>query len=224
MTGTCSTQDFESLTDKLQTALDRPAPAGMIGWTPTAPAGWSVVNAPDMPQAPGHAGLDVHDEAHVQHRGTGPAELRPGPGHPGRRRPDDWDDTGSPSTAGRSTRRWSRRGSDPGRHVDLYLVFDSHYLQYAVQTATVTATFDVGDPVPVLLYSADATGNDNAGGDAQNTEVSKQIAVRRSQRVTLRFRMFNAGNDWYWRSTTSGSTASPLFECTSPATRPYRVR
>jgi len=201
MTGHLLDQDFESLTDKLQTALDRPAPAGLIGWTPTAPAGWSVLNAPAMPQGTRDTqGWTFMTKRMFNTEGQDRQNFALGLGILAIADPDDWDDTGSPSSKGKfDSTLISPAVPIPAGTSKLYLVFDSHYLQYAVQTAAVTATFDVGDPVPVLLYSADATGNDNAGGDAQNTEVSKQLAVPAgASAVTLRFRMFNAGNDWYW--------------------------
>ncbi|MFE2089912.1 hypothetical protein [Streptomyces sp. NPDC059460] len=59
--------------------------------------------------------------------------------------------------------------------------------------------FDTGDEVRLLHYSGDATGNDNRGRDVQNTFVAKEFAVPSEARtVTLKFRMYDAGNNWYW--------------------------
>ncbi|WP_405364748.1 hypothetical protein [Kitasatospora sp. NBC_00039] len=78
----------------------------------------------------------------------------------------------------------------------LHLAFDSHYRQEAPQKATVTAVFDDGTETRLLAYGSDATGNDNAGKDVQVTFVTKQFAVPAGARtVTLKFRMYDAGNN-----------------------------
>ncbi|MDJ0340144.1 hypothetical protein QMK19_05880 [Streptomyces sp. H10-C2] len=77
--------------------------------------------------------------------------------------------------------------------------FDSHYRQEAPQTATVTAVFDTGEEKVLLTYSGAATGNDNAGLDMENQLVARELAVPAGAKsVTLKFRMFKAGNNWYW--------------------------
>ncbi|MFJ7246869.1 hypothetical protein ACIQWA_19790 [Kitasatospora sp. NPDC098652] len=59
--------------------------------------------------------------------------------------------------------------------------------------------FDNGAETRLVRYSSDATGNDNAGRDAQNVQVVRQFAVPAGARsVTLKFRMYDAGNNWYW--------------------------
>lgn len=79
------------------------------------------------------------------------------------------------------------------------MAFDSHYRQEAPQKAAVTAVFDTGEETRLLHYSSDATGNDNAGQDAENTFVTKELAVPAGAKtVTLKFRMYDAGNNWYW--------------------------
>ncbi|WP_157531694.1 hypothetical protein [Kitasatospora sp. Root107] len=51
----------------------------------------------------------------------------------------------------------------------------------------------------MVFYSSDATGNDNAGKDVQNSFVTRQFAVPAgASSVTLKFRMYDAGNNWFW--------------------------
>jgi hypothetical protein len=62
----------------------------------------------------------------------------------------------------------------------------------------VTALFDTGEETRLLYYSADATGNDNAGRDAENTFATKELPVPAGAKtVTLKFRMYDVGNNWY---------------------------
>lgn len=114
--------------------------------------------------------------------------------------PDDWDDTGSPSRKGVfDSTLVSPAVRLPAGADTLYLAFDSHYRQEAPQKASVTAVFDNGTETRLVFYSADATGNDNAGKDVQNALVTRRLAVPAgAQAVTLKFRMYDAGNNWYW--------------------------
>ncbi|WP_052592511.1 phosphocholine-specific phospholipase C [Luteipulveratus mongoliensis] len=201
MTGHLLDEDFESLVDRLQHAVDRPAPSDMLGWTTTPPAGWSIVNAPGMPQ--GTKELQGWSFMTKRMFGTGGqdrASFSRGLGILAVADPDDWDDTGNPSAKGAfDSTLISPAVPVPAGATKLYLVVDSHYRQEAPQKATLTATFDAGAPVQVVSYSGDSTGNDNAGKDVENAEIRKEIAVPAgATKVTLRFRVFDARNNWYW--------------------------
>ncbi|WP_405061489.1 phospholipase C, phosphocholine-specific [Kribbella sp. NBC_01505] len=201
MTGHLLDEDFESLADKLQPAAQRPAPAGLLGWTPTPPTGWSVVNAPAMPQGP----KDLQGWTFMTKRmhSTGGQDrdlFKLGLGVLAVADPDDWDDLDGASGRGAfDSTLVSPAVTLPAGTAKLYLVFDSHYRQEAPQKVAVTATFDTGAPVELLRYSSDATGNDNAGGDVENKEIRKELAVPAgATTVTLRFRIYDARNNWYW--------------------------
>ncbi|MEW2517974.1 phosphocholine-specific phospholipase C [Actinacidiphila alni] len=195
-------EDFESLAGQLQPAVTLPVPADVLGWTATAPAGWSVVNAAGMPQG------SVEEQGWTfmtkrfwtasdsQDRGNFSRAL----GIIAVADPDDWDDHGSPSGKGTfDSTLVSPAVPVPAGATVLHLGFDSHYRQEAPQTATVSAVFDTGEETVLLTYSGAATGNDNAGHDAENQLVTRTIDVPSGARtVTLKFRMFNAGNNWYW--------------------------
>ncbi|MFD7447778.1 phosphocholine-specific phospholipase C [Kitasatospora sp. NPDC059827] len=196
MTGHLLDEDFESLADAL-----RPE-GGVLGWTARAPEGWSVVNAPGMPQ--GTVRLQGWT-FHTKREWTVPAGQDRGNfgralGVVAVADPDDWDDTGSPSRKGVfDSTLVSPAVPIPAGTATLHLAFDSHYRQEAPQKAAVTAVFDNGTETRLVFYSADATGNDNAGKDAQNVQVVRQFAVPTGARsVTLKFRMYDAGNNWYW--------------------------
>ncbi|MFF1820967.1 phosphocholine-specific phospholipase C [Kribbella sp. NPDC058245] len=201
MTGHLLDEDFESLADKLQVAAQRPAPAGLLGWTLTPPSGWSVVNAPGMPQGP----KDLQGWTFMTKRmhSTGGQDrdlFKLGLGVLAVADPDDWDDLDGASGRGAfDSTLVSPAVALPAVTSKLYLVFDSHYRQEAPQKVLVTATFDTGTPVDLLRYSSDATGNDNAGGDVENKEIRKEFAVPAgATAVTLRFRIYDARNNWYW--------------------------
>ncbi|WP_282203644.1 phosphocholine-specific phospholipase C [Kitasatospora fiedleri] len=196
MAGYLLGEDFESLAPALVPV------SGVLGWTAQAPAGWSVVNAPGMPQGTARLqGWTFHTKrAWSTPAGQDRGNFTRGLGVLAVADPDDWDDTGSPSAKGRfdSTLVSPAVPVPPGTD-SLYLAFDSHYRQEAPQKASVTAVFDTGEEARLLFYSSDATGNDNAGQDAENAFVTRRFAVPAGARtVTLKFRMYDAGNNWYW--------------------------
>ncbi|WP_406194012.1 phospholipase C, phosphocholine-specific [Kitasatospora sp. NBC_01560] len=196
MTGHLLGEDFESLAGLLQPL------GGVLGWTPQAPQGWSVVNAPGMPQGTVRLqGWTFHTKrAWSTPAGQDRGNFTRGLGVLAVADPDDWDDTGAPSAKGKfDSTLVSPAVQLPAGATTLYLGFDSHYRQEAPQKASVTAVFDNGTETRLLAYSSDATGNDNAGKDVQNAFVTKQFAVPAGARtVTLKFRMYDAGNNWFW--------------------------
>ncbi|WP_051653685.1 phospholipase domain-containing protein [Kitasatospora cheerisanensis] len=196
MAGYLLGEDFESLAPQLT------AVSGVLGWTAKAPAGWSVVNAPGMPQGTVRLqGWTFHTKREWSTpAGQDRGNFTRGLGVLAVADPDDWDDTGSPSAKGKfDSTLVSPAVPIPAGTSTLHLGFDSHYRQEAPQKATVTAVFDTGEKTRLLSYSSDATGNDNAGKDAQNTFVARQFAVPAGAKsVTLEFRMYDAGNNWYW--------------------------
>ncbi|MFJ8039940.1 phosphocholine-specific phospholipase C [Kitasatospora sp. NPDC096147] len=196
MTGHLLDQDFEELAPLL-------APVGAVsGWTAQAPKGWSVVNAPGMPQGTARLqGWTFHTKrAWSNPAGQDRGNFTRGLGVLAVADPDDWDDTGAPSAKGKfDSTLVSPAVPVPAGVGTLYLGFDSHYRQEAPQKAAVTAVFDTGQEVRLVSYSSDASGNDNAGKDVQNAFVTKQFAVPAgATSVTLRFRMYDAGNNWFW--------------------------
>ncbi|WP_073808540.1 phosphocholine-specific phospholipase C [Kitasatospora sp. CB01950] len=196
MTGHLLGEDFESLAPQLT------AVSGVLGWTAKAPAGWTVVNAPGMPQGTVRLqGWTFHTKREWSTpAGQDRGNFTRGLGILAVADPDDWDDTGSPSAKGKfDSTLVSPAVPVPAGTTTLHLAFDSHYRQEAPQKATVTAVFDTGAETRLLTYSSDATGNDNAGKDAENAFITRQFAVPAGAKsVTLRFRMYDAGNNWYW--------------------------
>lgn len=202
MTGYLLAEDFESVASELKPAVDLNVPAGMLGWTRTPPSGWSITNAPAMPQGTQEEqgwsfmskqfwfASDGQDRSNFT-RGLGIVAVAD---------PDDWDDHGSPSSRGRfDSTLTSPAVAIPAGTSTLYLGFDSHYRQESPQEAEVTVAFDTGQPVQVLHYSSATSGNTNHGQDQQNRFVSLPFSVPSgATTVKVSFRIFNAGNNWYW--------------------------
>ncbi|WP_158692857.1 phosphocholine-specific phospholipase C [Streptomyces roseochromogenus] len=200
-------EDFESVAGTLQTS------GGVLGWTATAPSGWKVVNAAAMPQGtPRLQGWTFHTKRLWQTGGQDRADFSRALGVIAVADPDDWDDTGSPSSKGRfDSSLVSPAVKLPDGATRLYVTFDSHYRQEAPQEAELTAAFDDGTTVRLLHYSSATTGNDNLGKDAENTYVARDTAVPAGARsVTLTWRVFNAGNNWYWAVDHIRTDVAPL--------------
>ncbi|MFD0078162.1 phosphocholine-specific phospholipase C [Streptomyces sp. NPDC127166] len=188
MTGHLLAEDFQSLAGKL---VKR---GQVLGWTATAPEGWSVVNAAAMPQGtPMFQGWTFH----TRRAWSAGAQNRPnftrGLGIVAVADPDDWDDTGAPASKGRfDSTLVSPAVPIPAGRTTLRVDFDSHYRQEGDQKAEVRAVFDTGEEQTVLRYGPGSP-------DAENTGVGKDLTVPAGARtVTLRFRMYDAGNNWYW--------------------------
>ncbi|MFD7576302.1 NEW3 domain-containing protein, partial [Streptomyces sp. NPDC059810] len=188
MSGRLLAEDFQSLAGKL---VKR---GQVLGWTATAPDGWSVVNAAAMPQGtPMFQGWTFH----TRRAWSAGAQNRPnftrGLGIVAVADPDDWDDTGAPASRGRfDSTLVSPAVPIPQGRTTLRVDFDSHYRQEGDQKAEVRAVFDSGEEQIVLRYGP-------GSADAENTAVGKDLAVPPGARaVTLRFRMYDAGNNWYW--------------------------
>ncbi|WP_299541368.1 phosphocholine-specific phospholipase C [uncultured Streptomyces sp.] len=195
MAGHLIGENFESLTGKLT------ASAGVLGWTAQAPDGWQVVNAATMPQGtPELQGWSFMTKRRFAVGGQDRAAFGRALGIVAVADPDDWDDTGSAASKGKyDSTLVSPTVALPAGTGRLYLGFHSHYRQEAPQKAAVTAVFDTGEQTRLLYYSADATGNDNAGKDAENALITRDLAVPAgATSVRLEFRMFDAGNNWFW--------------------------
>ncbi|MFJ3903730.1 phosphocholine-specific phospholipase C [Streptomyces sp. NPDC090025] len=188
MSGHLLAEDFQSLAGKLVRR------GQVLGWTATAPEGWSVVNAAAMPQGtPMFQGWTFH----TRRAWSGGAQDRPnftrGLGIIAVADPDDWDDTGAPSAKGRfDSTLVSPAVAIPAGRTTLRFDVDSHYRQEGNQKAEIRAVFDTGADQVLLAYGPGSS-------DAENTAVTKEFPVPAGARtVTLKFRMYDAGNNWYW--------------------------
>jgi len=198
--GAASADPFDTAIDRLQPAVDETG-LPILGWTREAPTGWTIDNGAMTPG--GTTEWRGWSLAHEEFF----ARTDPNQGRESFARargviavadPDEWDDTGSPSSSGRfdSTLRsppWPITGGTTTN-----LRFASHYRQDGVQKGDVIVSFDVGSPQVVLHYGPDST-DANAGGDVISRLVTLPIAVPRgATTMSVAWRLYDAGNDWYW--------------------------
>ncbi|MFC9492306.1 NEW3 domain-containing protein, partial [Streptomyces hydrogenans] len=199
MTGYLLAENFESLADRLAPATDLSRP-GLRGWTRTAPEGWTVTNAAGMPR--GTEELDGWSFLSRQFwfpAGQERAAFGRSLGVVAVADPDDWDDTGSPSSRGTFDSTLTTPAVEiPAGTPTLYLGFDSHYRQESPQEAEVTVVFDTGATSRVLHYSSAPSGNTNGGRDQQNRLGTCSFPVPADARsVKVGFRVHHAGNNWF---------------------------
>jgi len=120
--------------------------------------------------------------------------------------PDEWDDadhpepnSDNPYDTWLSTSAIDISGLEAGT---LRLKFDSSWRpefdsDYH-QTANITASFDGGEPVEVLLWESDS-GSANFKPDSTNETVVVDLQnPAGAKSVVLTFGLFDAGNDWWW--------------------------
>jgi len=206
-------EDFEGLT--LGPNIDE-ALAGDAVWTDTPPEGWAV----DESGIPG-IGMDVTDgitewagwafvdkawwveAAEDQDRslfdlGTGIVAVAD---------PDEWDDgerlpipiSADPYDTWLTTPEIKISSAQAGT---LELKFDSswrpEYDDNYHQAASITASFDGGDPVIVLLWESDGASGNYHPYATNETVVVKLDNPEGARKVVLTFGLFDAGNDWWW--------------------------
>ncbi|MFD4259168.1 phosphocholine-specific phospholipase C [Streptomyces sp. NPDC058534] len=200
MSGHLLAEDFESAAPELAPAADLDRP-GLLGWTRTLPEGWKVTNAPDMPQGTRELqGWTLMTKQLWFPAGQNRPDFTRALGIVAVADSDDWDDTGGPSGRGRFDSTLTGPAvAIPSGTATLHLAFDSHYRQESPQEAEVTVEFDSGDKVRLLHYSSAASGNDNLGRDQENRLVRLSCPVPAgATSAQAAFRLFNAGNNWYW--------------------------
>ncbi|MFV2117504.1 phosphocholine-specific phospholipase C [Streptomyces sp. Act-28] len=200
MTGHLLAEDFESVAPALAPAVDLGRP-GLLGWTRTAPEGWTVTNAPDMPQGTRELqGWTFVSKQFWFPAGQNRSHFTRALGVVAVADPDDWDDTGGPSGRGRFDSTLTSPAVDipPGTST-LHLGFDSHYRQEDPQEAEVVLEFDSGDRVRLLHYGSATSGTTDQGRDQENRLVRLSCPVPAGAgSAKVSFRLFDAGNNWYW--------------------------
>ncbi|WP_030740532.1 alkaline phosphatase family protein [Streptomyces griseus] len=184
-----STDPFETLYPALAGRADETGiPAGVLGWTRTAPSGWSVVNS-----AMGTGGVaewrgwsfatdefwsrsqrDQSRELNVRSRGVFAVADS-----------DEWADMTSsgPFDSTLVTPAYAVAGK-----AAVTLGFTTHYRQEGAQSARVLASWNGGTPVEVKRYTADVI----AQPQALTLAVPSGAA-----NVSFRFH-YTGSNNWYW--------------------------
>ncbi|MGW3661386.1 phosphocholine-specific phospholipase C [Streptomyces sp. NPDC005151] len=214
MTDYLLAEDFESVAPALAPAADLSRP-GLLGWTRTTPAGWTVTNALAMPQGTRELqGWTFLSKQFWFPGGQNRPNFSRALGVVAVADPDDWDDTGSPSGRGRFDSTLTTPAvTIPSGTSTLHLGFDSHYRQESPQEAEVTIEFDTGAKVQLLHYSSATSGNTNQGKDQENRLVRLSCPVPAgATSAKVNFRIFNAGNNWYWSIDNVRLGTSPIAD------------
>ena len=217
-------EDFEDL--ELGPVVQENEPAGGIEydpeevWTPIPPEGWSTRVDPDMP------GLDDDSVGVEEFEGwtfVNSEWWTETAGDQQRSQfsfdladlstvavadPDEWDDIGGPAGQGKfnawmTTPAINITGAQANSvTVDFYSswrpeAFDDGD-QLNNQTATLSASFDGGDPIEVLRWESDSGSPDYKGNEPVE-EVSLMLEnPADATSLVLEFGLVNAGNDWWW--------------------------
>lgn len=194
-------ESFDGLSGSLQPAVTESIPASILGWTHTSPTGWHIDNS-KMPPRQGmtewqgwsFTTLEFWTGADSQDRGrfdlsSGVLAVAD---------PDEWDDLNTPSSSGWFDSTLISPPVPVRAHQVLYLSFDSHYRQEAPQEAQILVSFD-GQPDSTLLHYSSNSASDNKGQDVQNKKVVLTLPVpEKDGNMVLKWRLFNAGNNWFW--------------------------
>ncbi|MEN8650217.1 alkaline phosphatase family protein [Streptomyces sp. 21So2-11] len=184
-----STDPFDSLQSSLGARVDETGiPAGVLGFTHTAPSGWSVINS-----AMGTGGMtewrgwafatdefwsrtqrDQSRELNVRSRGVFAVADS-----------DEWADRATSGTYDSTlvTPAYGVSGKAKAR-----LDFTTLYRQEGSQRAEVLASFNGGTPVVVKSYTADVI--------SQPQSLTVDVPSGASS-VSFRFR-YTGSNNWYW--------------------------
>jgi hypothetical protein len=206
-------EDFEGVV--LGPNVDE-ALAGDAVWTDTPPEGWSVdesgIPGLGMDETDGvteWAGWAFADKAWwTEAAGDQDRSLfELGSGTVAVADPDEWDDgerlpipiAVDPYDTWLTTPDIKIGSAEPGT---LELKFDSSWRpefdDNYHQTANITASFDGGDPVEVMLWESDEASANYKPYATNETVVVKLDAPEGAKKVVLTFGLFDAGNDWWW--------------------------
>ncbi|MBN1805236.1 MAG: LamG domain-containing protein, partial [Sedimentisphaerales bacterium] len=206
-------EDFEGLV--LGPNIDE-AVAGDAVWTDTPPEGWIV----DESSIPG-IGMDATDGVTewagwafadkawwVEAAGDQDRSLfELGSGIVAVADPDEWDDderlpipiTADPYDTWLTTPAIDIAKAEAGT---LELKFDSSWRpefdDNLHQTANITASFDGGEPVVVMLWESDEASDNYKPYATNETVIVKLDKPEGARKLVLTFGLFDAGNDWWW--------------------------
>ncbi|AKU18645.1 nucleotide pyrophosphatase [Luteipulveratus mongoliensis] len=185
-----SRDPFDTMIGSLGARVDETGvPADVRGWTHSVPTGWSIDNS-----AMGTGGVtewqgwslttdefwtraapDQQRESNVRSRGVFAVADS-----------DEWSDkaTSGPFNSALVTPAYDVRG-----RAAVSLGFVSHYLKDGDETAAVSVSFDGGPERNVLTYTGDRIAA---------TEKLSVAVPSGAQKMTVKFRLSNGVNNWYW--------------------------
>ncbi|MFH1718260.1 MAG: LamG domain-containing protein [Planctomycetota bacterium] len=205
-------EDFEGL--ELGVSLEE-APGTEEVWTDTPPEGWIV----DESGIPGIGDLAtdgmtewagwafVNKEWWITVAGNQRrVEFELGQGTVAVADPDEWDDSDHPGPIADNpydtwltTPEIDVSGFEAGT---VQLKFDSswrpEYDDNYHQTANITASYDGGEPIEILLWESDPASPNFKPDTSTNETIVINLDTTGAGSMVLTFGLFEAGNDWWW--------------------------
>ncbi|MGI5168963.1 alkaline phosphatase family protein [Spirillospora sp. CA-253888] len=188
--GAAPSDVFDGLAGSLQPRADETGvPASTRGWTKTAPSGWRIDNT-----GMGTGGVTewrgwsfANDEFWTAtDRGQQRENNVRARGVFAVADPDEWTDKAYGGTFDSTLVSAPYTVAGKAR---VTLSYSSHYLQEGPQKGTVLVSFDGGPDTAVRTYTADAKAA------VERIQVNVPAGA---QRMTVRWRLSEAGNNWYW--------------------------
>ncbi|QHC60385.1 alkaline phosphatase family protein [Rathayibacter sp. VKM Ac-2760] len=195
-----SSEDFDSLTSALRPRVDETGiPASTLGWTPTAPTGWTVTNGPSIgtkgkSEWRGWTFATPAFWAAAQ-TGQGREDFTKGSGVVAVADNDEWDDGNNPGEQLFASTLTSAPIAVPGGRT-VHVNFDSNYRQTGPQVAALEVSFDGGATKRLFEYSTAVLGDQTY---LQNRSLTQPVAVPAgATSMQLSWVIEKATNDWYW--------------------------
>ena len=193
-------ENFNTLQSLLKPAVDEKILPSVLGWTHTAPNGWTIKTNPDMPQGTtewqgwSFTTMEFWTSADTQER----EDFSLGEGVIAVADPDEWDDYGSPASKGYFDSSLISPTVSVTGGQELYLGFASHYKQEDNQTAQVILTFDNGQQQTIVKYDGNVA-SDNHGDHVLNKYETRKIQVPQDAKtMQIEWKLNNAKNNWFW--------------------------
>ncbi|MFF2272251.1 alkaline phosphatase family protein [Agromyces sp. NPDC058136] len=212
------TETFDSLTPALRPRVDEThISTELLGWTPDAPAGWTVTSDASMSgkgktEWRGWSFATPKFWAAAQ-TGQGRELFTRGSGVIAVAENDEWDDGNSPGE-----QLFSSTLSSPGIAVaggtTVHVNFDSNYRQTGPQLAALEVSFDGGAPTRLFEYSTAVLGDQTYLHDRLLTQPIDVPAGATTMR--LDWVVEQATNDWYWAIDDITVTDAPAVGAESP--------
>ncbi|ARU51553.1 hypothetical protein CBR64_08740 [Cellulosimicrobium cellulans] len=215
-------EDFDSLAPSLRPRVDEThVPAGLLGWTPDAPTGWTVTNDPSMAgkgkaEWRGWTFATPEFWAAAQ-TGQGREQFTKASGVLAVADDDEWDDGNSPGE-----QLFASTLTSPGIAVTggstVHVSFDSSYRQTGPQVAALEVSFDGAAPQRLFEYSTAVLGDQVY---LQDRTLTQPVAVPAgATTMRLSWVVEKATNDWYWAVDDVAVTDTPPPGAESPLPPP----
>ncbi|MBB1020755.1 alkaline phosphatase family protein [Dietzia sp. E1] len=197
-------ENFDSLSSQLQPRVDETTiPEDLLGWTDSAPAGWTVTNLPS-----------IEDAGKTEWRGwtfATPEFWAAAQSAQGRENftkasgvlavadNDEWADASDVPGSGDTT-LWESTLTSPTITVSgktqVHVNFDSSYRQTQEQVGALDVRFDGGETVRLFEWSTESLGDQTY---LENKTVTVPVEVPAgATSMELDFVIEDAHNDWYW--------------------------